>query len=248
MKSTLKIVMVEYLNTRPFVEALNASPHCAKWHLQFLNPKACGEAFDRGEADVALIPSYTYLSTLKGDLFADFGIGCNGPVRTVGVFSEQPFVELNEIILDSHSSTSVNLLKMLLSQYWEKSISLIEESNFEGRLEKNQGVLMIGDKVFENEGRFEIFTDLGEEWSKFSGLPFLFAVWVCKKGTPKEALEILNSAFVNYFKSIELNLDSIVRTMDVKVKNLKNYFLDNLVYSIDDNMIKGFSRFREFSN
>jgi chorismate dehydratase len=56
------------------------------------------------------------------------------------------------------------------------------------------GFLLIGDKVFDYEGRFEKVWDLSVEWTAMTGLPFVFAVWVARRTVPTETLQSLESA------------------------------------------------------
>ena len=44
-------------------------------------------------------------------------------------------------------------------------------------------VLLIGDRgILAPEEKFEFVWDLGEEWTHWTGLPFVFALWVARPG------------------------------------------------------------------
>ena len=54
-------------------------------------------------------------------------------------------------------------------------------------LQPGQGALIIGDPAIEfrrrHGDRYRYF-DLGEEWQRATGLPFVFAAWLVRPGTP----------------------------------------------------------------
>ena len=52
--------------------------------------------------------------------------------------------------------------------------------------QEGDAFLLIGDKVFDHEDEFIYSYDLAAEWREATGLPFAFAVWVARKGTPYE--------------------------------------------------------------
>jgi len=49
-------------------------------------------------------------------------------------------------------------------------------------------VMLIGDRgMLPTSGRFEFEWDLGEEWWRWTGLPFVFAVWIARPGVDLSA-------------------------------------------------------------
>ena len=70
-------------------------------------------------------------------IISDFCIGADGEVDTVCLFSDVPIQEVESIFLDYQSKTSVELLKILLKEYWQVSPKLIEaKANYEKHLSK----------------------------------------------------------------------------------------------------------------
>ena len=132
-------------------------------------------------------------------IFSDYCIGCDGDVQTVCVFSNKNSLEeIHSISYDEASRTSNLLLEILLRFYWKKNNIQLVAPN-----ESADAKLIIGDAAFQETKQSKLVIDLGEEWKKFTGLPFVFAVWV-STGAPdpvfesrkKEALGL----FQNYVK------------------------------------------------
>ena len=55
-------------------------------------------------------------------------------------------------------------------------------------------MLLIGDRAIHSPpGRFEEIWDLGDEWRRWSGLPFVFAMWTARAGVELGDLDLLLS-------------------------------------------------------
>ena len=173
-----RIAAVSYLNTIPFIYGIR---HAGDLRAELLltPPALCASNFIDGNADIALLPSAVVPRLKDAELVTDFCIGAEGEVRTVVVVSNTPIEEVRRIWLDAHSRTSVQLTGYLAARRWK-----IEGDAF----------LLIGDKVFDHEDEFIYSYDLAAEWREATGLPFAFAVWVARKGTPYEVTDALEEA------------------------------------------------------
>ena len=77
------------------------------------------------EIDVGLVPVAIIPSLKEHHIIADYGIGCDGAVASVCLFSDVPLNEIKSILLDYQSRTSVALLKVLLKEHWKISPELL---------------------------------------------------------------------------------------------------------------------------
>jgi chorismate dehydratase len=85
---------------------------------------------------------------------------------------------LEEIELDPASETSVNLLRCLLAES-QLNLHLIPAST---SIPADSARLLIGDQAIRfrrDHPKFQ-FWDLGEEWKKSIGLPFVYALWLIR--------------------------------------------------------------------
>ena len=196
-RQSLSIAAVSYLNTIPFLYGLRHSEELSAGFL-LSPPSGCTEAFDEHRADVALVPvgGLPQIKDPDFDIVTSWCIGADGPVRTVVMVSDVPLKQVKRVWLDSHSHTSVALARILAAKYWKIApewVSLDDYSVLENPRE-GDAFILIGDKVFDNEGRFKHTFDLAEEWRKHTGLPFVFAVWVARKSVPNETIAALENA------------------------------------------------------
>jgi len=180
----LRIGCVKYLNARPLIRGWPGE-------VDFDHPSALCKRLADGELDVALVSSFEFLRNPIYRIVDEVSISSDGPVYSVVVAHHGDISEIQEIELDPASQTAVNLLRCLDG-----------ELGFKPRLvRRNMGAsptgaklisapraqLMIGDQAirFRQEQASEFhFWDLGEQWKKLIGLPFVYALWLIRPEVP----------------------------------------------------------------
>src|SRR5436190_18837386 len=75
----------------------------------------------KDQIDIGLVPIAVIPSLKEHHIISDYGIGCDGEVASVCLFSEVPLPEIETILLDYQSRTSSALLKILLEEHWKIS-------------------------------------------------------------------------------------------------------------------------------
>ncbi len=190
-----KITAISYLNTIPFIYGIRHEGNF-RADLSLSTPADCVKSFIEGEADIALLSSAVVPSLKGAEIITDYCIGASGAVRTVVVVGNTPISKVRRIWLDSHSRTSVQLVGWLAANRWKIAPEwlLLDDYSLLDRPQEGDAFLLIGDKVFANEGRFAYSYDLAEEWKAQTHMPFAFAVWVGRKGLPYEIHDALQHA------------------------------------------------------
>src|SRR5690606_8506523 len=98
---------------------------------------------------------------------------------SVCLFSEVPVDQVKTVILDYQSRTSVELVKILLREYWKVDVQLVRaEIDFQNKIAGTTAAVVIGDRALEQRKKSAYSYDLGEAWKLHTGLPFVFAAWV----------------------------------------------------------------------
>jgi chorismate dehydratase len=188
----IRLGCVKYLNTLPLIEGLQA---CRDVVLSAAVPAKLIGMLERDEADVALASVIDAArSTVEVALLPVGMIGCDGSTMTVRVFSSVPFEELHEVCADTDSHTSVALLQIVMWRRHARRLRVVEFDARErmalgdgaGRLPDAawpQAMLLIGDKVVTDSPpavRYPHQMDLGAAWKELTGLPFVYATWMCR--------------------------------------------------------------------
>ncbi len=167
-------------------------------------------------------------------IITDICIGAIKQVKTVAVFAEQKIETLQKIHLDYHSRTSVELLKILLKEYWLlPNIELIPSSEqFEKNIHDTSAALMIGDKTFPLLNKIPFQYDLATAWNDMTGLPFAFAVWVAKPHVTDAWANKLNKALqfgIQHRTTLIEELNQKNKTVD-----WQDYYFNCISYELDD--------------
>ncbi|MFI3314622.1 MAG: menaquinone biosynthesis protein [Rikenellaceae bacterium] len=230
----LNITAVCYLNTIPYVFGLNRASQELRADILLATPANCTKNFIEKKADIALIPAadIRLLDLKECSIITPFCIGADKLVRTVVVVSNHPIESVESIYLDSHSHTSVELVKILANEHWNiaPTFKPLTEYTFEDAND-NVAYLLIGDKVFEHESKFSYCYDLANIWNSYTSLPFVFAVWVAYNSVDKSDIAELSNALEFGVNHIEESVDSS-NYSDNKARNI-DYLKNNINYIFD---------------
>jgi len=200
--NSLHIGCVTYLNSRPLIRGWAGN-------VEFDHPSALCHRLANGQLDVALVSSFEFLRNPIYRIIDDVSISSDGPVYSVVVAYRDEFSNIEEIELDPASETAVSLLRCLLAERGLKprlipnidfqsvrpaslqpaapqpaekmsAVSTGKTPMFQARLRAH---LVIGDQAIkfrhDHADTFQ-FWDLGEQWKKLTGLPFVYALWLIR--------------------------------------------------------------------
>ena len=175
--NSLRIGCVKYLNARPLIRGWPGE-------VEFDHPSALCQRLAEGELDVALVSSFEFLRNPIYRIVDDVSISSDGPVYSVVVAHRGEFSDIEEIELDPASTTAVNLLRCLLAELGltPRLVGSSSES-----AESSRARLIIGDQAIrfrQNHADAFQFWDLGEQWKKLTGLPFVYALWLIRPEIP----------------------------------------------------------------
>lgn len=230
MNQIIKVVAVNYLNTQPFLRGLEKSELSKIIDLSAETPAVCAEKLMSGQADIGLIPVASIPAIPNAQIISDFCIGCDNEVGTVALFSNSPIQEIEEIILDYQSRTSVELLKLLVKDFWKKQVRYIKgKPGYEKTAKQGQGVLVIGDRAMDLEEKYSYKYDLGAAWKQHTGLPFVFATWVSTTKLSERFIDQFNHSLAQGLTMIP----EIIKTMDSRPHfGLEKYYRENISFDL----------------
>jgi chorismate dehydratase len=174
----LRLGAVAYLNATPLVHGLDADP---RFELVRDVPSRVAERLHADELDLGMIPSIEYAAGGYA-IVPGVGIASQGAVRSVLLLQRRPLDQLRRVAVDSSSRTSVALLRILLAERLPRGLEYVTRApDVPAMLEDADAALVIGDSALYHEGDEERL-DLGEEWTRRTGLPFVWAFWAGRPG------------------------------------------------------------------
>jgi chorismate dehydratase len=174
----VRLGAVSYLNAAPHVHGLETDPG---FRLEREVPSRVARRLHAGEVDLGLIPSIEYA-------FGDYAIvpgaaiASRGDVRSVCLFHHGPLERVRRVALDTSSRTSSALVRILLRERLGRHPQYVPMGpNLVDMLAVADAALLIGDPALDHQGEAARL-DLGEEWARLTGLPFVFAFWAGREG------------------------------------------------------------------
>ena len=189
---TLNIGHIEYANCTPIFSALTGHFDCAGYRFVDGVPARLNAMLRSGALDLSPSSSIEYAQAHQEYcLLPELSISAIGPVKSVLLFSSLPIEELDgaAIGLSSESDTSVNLLKVLLARKYGFRNSFERTSQpMAQALTHYPALLLIGDAALKGAaapGECRVY-DLGELWHDFTGLPFVFALWIARRDAARD--------------------------------------------------------------
>lgn len=227
----IRVAAVNYLNTKPLIYGFENGMMKDEVELVTDFPASIADMLIHNEVDIALVPIATIPLLSEYYIVTDYCIGTVGEVASVCLFSDVPLEDIDTILLDYQSKTSVGLLKILLKLYWK--INPVLESatvGYENNIIANTAGLVIGDRAFTQRHDSRYIYDLGAAWKAMTGLPFVFAAWVSNKKLPEKFIANFNAATSQGLQ----HLDAIIAANEYGHYDLYKYYTKNIDYKLDD--------------
>jgi len=241
----IRITAVSYYNTLPFIYGLSHSGLLTGFDLSIDVPSECARKLISDEADIGLIPVGALHGISDYRLISNLCIGAAKDVKSVLLLSNIELQNIKTIYLDTDSLTSVNLVKILAQQYWKINPQWKSLSELNGRLTQDEGMVLIGDKTFGLCLQYPFCYDLAGEWIKFTGLPFVFAVWISRKKLPTDFEKSFQSALA---WGVDHREESFIMAekLHITEKELISYLNNDISYSLDKQKMKGMELFLKY--
>lgn len=206
-------------------------------------PSRIAEMLLNDEIDIGLVPVAIIPQMREAYITTDYCIGARGDVASVAVFSEVPMNEVDTLLLDYQSRTSVNLARILLKEYWKKEPVIKDtREDFRSLITGRTAAVVIGDRALEQRKISKYVYDLAGAWKAHTGLPFVFAAWVANKKPDPDFEDAFNRANGYGIKHID---EVIAAQPAYEAYDLKQYYTENISYGLTDEKRKGLALFLE---
>ena len=206
-------------------------------------PAHLAELLMQNKIDIGLIPVAAIPTLSEYHIVGDYCIGTDGEVASVCLFSEVPIEDIKKVYLDYQSRSSVALLKWLMKESWGNNPELVpaKDESYRSEIKGTTAGLVIGDRALAQRKISTFIYDLGLEWKKITGLPFVFAAWISTGKLSSDFIEKFNKANALGLE----HLDEIVADNPFDIYDLKKYYTIHINYLLDENKRKAMQKFLE---
>ncbi|MFM2134676.1 MAG: hypothetical protein RL021_76 [Bacteroidota bacterium] len=243
MNEKIRVSIVSYLNSAPFLFGLRN--HAIRDRIELFQdvPAVCAEKLRSGQVDIGLIPVATLPEIPNGTIIGDFCIGCDGEVHSVLLLSRVPLHEIDRVLLDYQSRTSVRLVRILAEELWKIAPEWTPAlPGYEKSITGRTAAVVIGDRAMEMRADYPFIYDLGAAWKELTGLPFVFAVWTANRMIDSEFMALFNEALGEGLSAIPEILKNL-RPHPVQLKELDVYLRQHIRYAFYEEQRKGLELF-----
>jgi len=212
------------------------------------SPAGISERARRGDLHVAIV-SVTDVFALEDawEPLGPYGIATRSRAQSVLLFSDRRWSELGggTIYVTPESRTSVRLLEIILREKHG-----IHDFRFTDDPEEAIARLWIGDRAIRrmrDAQHTPYMYDLGEEWTTWQYLPFVFARWIVRKDVPSSCRANFGYRLGRVLESNLKNLKPLVEPYrELMSSEEAVFYLRGFIYRFGPTEDKGLARFRDY--
>jgi chorismate dehydratase len=207
----MRVGRIPYINCYPVYGGIDRGIVALDAELVDGIPSALNRRMAQGTLDISVISAVEYArDTARYLLLPDLAISCDGPVRSVMLFSRLPAEKLvaGRVLVTRSSMTSVVLLELLFEHVWNTRPSFVPadgeiadlarsgQVEHDARLIIGDAALLLSSGASDLAQDYPYAYDLGAVWKEWTGLPFVFAVWVAQRSAAVERSLALHAQLI----------------------------------------------------
>jgi len=235
--SVPRIGCVPYLNAWPLLEGL-------PFPVRKIVPAQLYDVFSAGELDVALLSSIDVISKAQAEVVDGVSISSRGDVFSVVLSYEGELKDITKVALDPASHTSNALLRIILEEFHGVVPEYVQLTDKESNFLPS---LMIGDRAIKTRIRTSNasvrYLDLGGEWFRNTGMPFVFALWQLRKEfTDKSSL----SDAIREAKRRGIAQIPKIASLEEDPAFAEGYLLNHICYELGEEEKRGLALFGDY--
>ena len=225
--------------------------------IEYTIPSACAAALAANEADIGIIPAFTYAQIPGLVILPNIAIASKDRVRSILLVSRKPIEEVRTVAADTSSRTSVALTQVLFTKFFGGERELTPHPpQLEEMLRKHDAALLIGDSALQvpTGTEYQLY-DLAHIWRERTGLPFVFAVWAVRLDALKRKPDGLDLG--NVFQQSRdhgldpQNLEVIAKEwaprLGLSAADIRSYLTENIHYYLDRENHAGLKLFLQYA-
>src|SRR5690349_11042381 len=250
MITPFRLAASSYLNSAPLIWSFLNGPR--RGHVDFVEavPSRCADLLSRAEVEGALVPVIEYERIASGALVPDVCVGSQQEVLSVVLVSKDTERgHVRTIALDESSRTSATLVKLIFREFLDHEPAwTVRSPDLAEMIERNDAALIIGDPgmTFPRDG-LKVW-DMASLWRKYTGLGFVFAMWMIRDDAIERARDV---DFAAARDEGVAHIDEIVAAyrekIPMSVEELRKYLTENISFRVDESMRRGLQLYFELA-
>lgn len=237
---------VPYMNAAPLTRWLLTPEGAGRAEVRYAPPSVLAQWLEARQVDVALVSSVEHFRRPDTQFIPGLAIASEREVLSVRLFSKVPFQQIRSVALDTSSLTSAALVQILLQRVYGISPHYCHmPPNLERMLAQNDSALLIGDAGMLADATGLMVLDLGEAWYRWTGLPFVWALWLANHDADMPALtDLLHCAYAWGERHLDLLITEESQRTGIPHALCERYLREVMVYRLEARFLQGLERFR----
>lgn len=239
-----RISSSSYSNTAPLVWSFLYGPHRGSVELIMdTAPARSAQLLAEDRVDAALVPVIASQSIDDVKVIPDICVGTERSVKSVCLITNGcELSDAKSVALDISSRTSVALTKVIFREFYGREPQWIDaEPDIDAMLAAADAALLIGDPALkiaagEKQDTGVRCFDLAEVWHTFTGLGFIFAMWMTQRDRCDVALAEARDEGTAHIAEIASNYTS---GTGLSHSAMVDYLSNNITYRPSRSMLDG---------
>lgn len=211
----LRVGHIAYANCAPFFHYLMDFGFHGKIHGGV--PSELNALLAQGKIDLSPSSTFEYGRNWRNyGLLQDLCISSSGPVQSVLLFASRSLEKLTDVpvAMTGESATSINLLRLLCLEFYGFPLCEMpcDKQSVEEIIAAGGSGLLIGDRALKAAMYIDVpyVYDLGQLWWQYTGLPFVFALWMIHR----DAIQHKEQALSAFYLQLQQSLDRALSDLD----------------------------------
>ncbi|HSY13059.1 MAG TPA: menaquinone biosynthesis protein [Verrucomicrobiae bacterium] len=254
----LRISAISFLNTAPLMWDFEHGDAGKDFSIDYTIPSACAAALAANQADIGIIPAFTYAEIPELVILPNIAIASKDWVRSILLVSKKALEDVRTVAADISSRTSVALTQVLFTKFFGGPRQLTPHPpRLEEMLHDHDAALLIGDPALQIPANpsYQLY-DLAHIWRERTGLPFVFAFWAVRLDAlqrKQEGLDLKRVFAESRDHGLEpQNLDLIAKKWSPRLglseADIRSYLTENIHYYLDRENHAGLRLFLKYAH
>jgi chorismate dehydratase len=237
-----------------------------RYDVETMMPAQCAERLAEGTADLGLVPIAALVHSNHLRIVPGCAIASKGAIRSLllVVRAETGLEGVRSIAADTSSRATLAYVQIMARHFWQIPATFVPHApDLDSMLATCDAALLIGDPALlaledraarqKRTGEELLYLDLGAEWHKLTGLPWISAVW----GVREEAIrssqqrDLLVSDLTASRDAGLAHIDALADEWSTRIAvpraTIHTYLSRNIHYILDEDCLEGLGHFYELA-
>jgi chorismate dehydratase len=271
----LRVAAIRFLNPAPLMWDFDhpplAVPLAERYDIESMMPAQCAERLANSTADLGLVPITAFAHSNSLRIVPGCTIASKGAIRSLLLIvrAKTGIEGIRSIAVDTSSRATLAYVQVMARRFWKIPATFTQHTpDLDVMLAACDAALLIGDPALlaledraarqQRTGEELLYLDLGAEWHKLTGLPWISAVWGVReeaiRSTAQREQFVRESLIQDLIGSRDAGLAHIDDLADewamhiaLPRATIQTYLSQNIHYILDNECLEGLRRFYELA-